>query len=160
KGNVSNIPDNTDLPLDDSNTCTNEVCNVGVPSHQKKLDGAACNDGDGCTLNDTCLNGMCKAGKPLVCNGGASCMAGACVAPPCMGVLGLPAPPPLPVGTNPFSVATADLNGDGKPDLAVANYNSNSVSVLLNNGNGTFAAKADYPTGSLPRSIVAADLNG
>ena len=37
------------------------------------------------------------------------------------------------------SVAAGDLNGDGKPDLAVANLGNNTVSVLLNNGNGTFA---------------------
>ena len=35
-------------------------------------------------------------------------------------------------------VAVADVNGDGKPDLVVANYGSDTVSVLLNNGNGTF----------------------
>src|ERR1035441_412255 len=42
------------------------------------------------------------------------------------------------VGTNPFSVAVGDFNGDGKPDLVVTNYTSstsdNSVSVLLGNG--------------------------
>ena len=52
------------------------------------------------------------------------------------------------------------LNGDGKPDLAVANTDSNTVSVLLNNGTGTFAAKVDYPTGSYPDSVAVADLNG
>ena len=35
------------------------------------------------------------------------------------------------------------------------------MSVLLNDGNGTFAAKVDYPTGLAPRSsVAAADLNG
>jgi hypothetical protein len=37
----------------------------------------------------------------------------------------------------PSSVAIADLNGDGKRDLAIANLNSGSVSVLLGNGSGT-----------------------
>ena len=39
---------------------------------------------------------------------------------------------PIPVGTQPFALALGDLNHDGKPDLAVANTGSNSVSVLLN----------------------------
>ena len=36
------------------------------------------------------------------------------------------------VGSNPYSVAVADINGDGKPDLVVANRSSNTASVLLN----------------------------
>ena len=43
----------------------------------------------------------------------------------------------------------ADLNGDGKPDLAVANVGQH-VSVLLDNGNGTFAAKVTIATGCTP----------
>src|SRR5207247_1003460 len=63
-------------------------------------------------------------------------------------------------GLTPFSVAVGDVNGDGKPDLAVANYNSNTVSVLLGNGNGTFQAAQNFATGATPRSAAVADLNG
>ncbi len=63
-------------------------------------------------------------------------------------------------GDRPSSVAAADLNGDGKADLAVANETSGTVSVLLNEGDGTFAPKVDYATGTSPRSLVATDLNG
>ena len=38
-------------------------------------------------------------------------------------------------------IAVGDFNGDGKQDLAVTNEGSNSVSVLLGNGNGTFQPK-------------------
>ena len=38
------------------------------------------------------------------------------------------------VGTNPESVAIGDFNGDGKPDLAVANILSDTMSILLGNG--------------------------
>jgi hypothetical protein len=65
-------------------------------------------------------------------------------------------------GDGPRSVSIADLNGDGRPDLVVANYPyaSNSVSVLLGNGDGTFQAHQDFGTASHPRSVIAADLNG
>ena len=52
----------------------------------------------------------------------------------------------------------ADLNGDGKADLAVAS--GTGVSVLLNNGNGTFGAPASYGSGTNPSSVAAGDLNG
>lgn len=41
-------------------------------------------------------------------------------------------------------IAVGDFNGDGKPDLAVMNFTSNSVSVLINNGNGTFTIDPKY----------------
>ena len=53
----------------------------------------------------------------------------------------------------------ADLNGDGKPDLAVANA-YNYVTVLLGNGDGTFGAATPYGTGSYPEGIAAGDING
>ena len=63
-----------------------------------------------------------------------------------------------PAGASPVSVAMADLNGDGKADLAVAS--GTGVSVLLNNGNGTFATPASYGSGTNPFSVAAGDLNG
>jgi hypothetical protein len=51
-------------------------------------------------------------------------------------------------GTNPYSVAVGDFNGDGAPDLAVADYGDNKVNVLLTNGDGTFQAATPYAVGS------------
>ena len=61
---------------------------------------------------------------------------------------------------NPFSVAIGDVNGDGKPDLATANYGGNNVSVLINKGVGGFRPKLDYATGPNPFSVAIGDLNG
>ena len=66
-------------------------------------------------------------------------------------------------GNYPFNLSIGDVDGDGKPDLAVANYNSTSVSVLRNTGtSGTvsFAAKQDFTTGSSPYSVSIGDLDG
>ena len=68
-------------------------------------------------------------------------------------------------GGYPVSVAAADFNGDGKPDLIVANYHSNTVSVLLNTTapgptTPSFAAQQTFATGTYPRSVTVADING
>jgi hypothetical protein len=61
-----------------------------------------------------------------------------------------------------WRLAVGDFNHDGIVDLAVASFNGNQPthgSVLLGNGDGTFAAIAAYATGQQPVSVVAADLN-
>jgi hypothetical protein len=63
------------------------------------------------------------------------------------------------IGTNPYSVAVGDFNGDGNPDLAASNSGSNTVSILLGKGDGTFQSHVDYSTGSLPAQVVVADFN-
>ena len=68
-----------------------------------------------------------------------------------------------PVGTNPTSVAIADFNGDGKPDLAVVNNGSNSVSVLLGKGDGTFRPASTFNAQSPSNNIATiaiGDFNG
>jgi hypothetical protein len=66
----------------------------------------------------------------------------------------------FPAGSGPVSVAVADFNGDGIPDLAVANEVQNTVSILLGNGDGTFALKSSPSTGNNPYSVATADFNG
>jgi len=66
-------------------------------------------------------------------------------------------------GSAPYSVAIGDLDGDGKPDLAVANANDNTVSVLRNtsaSGSISFASKVDFATGDVPASVAIGDLDG
>jgi len=70
--------------------------------------------------------------------------------------------------SDPYGVATADVNGDGKPDLLVAdqcgsntNCTSGAVSVLLSNGDGTFQPASSFPSGGLYALWIASgDLNG
>ncbi len=64
---------------------------------------------------------------------------------------------PIPVGTRPVAVALADFNGDHKLDIAVTSNNTNTVSILLNNGNGTFTNGGTPATGAGPRGIAAGD---
>ena len=64
-------------------------------------------------------------------------------------------------GNHPVSVAVGDFNGDGNPDLVVANCVSRgTVSVLLANGDGTFQAPRTYEAGANPRSVAVGDFNG
>jgi hypothetical protein len=67
--------------------------------------------------------------------------------------------PPVPTGTLPNYVTSGDFNGDGKPDLAVANRNSNNVTILLGNGDGTFTPAAPLTGLSQPLWIAVADFN-
>ncbi|MDQ3920515.1 MAG: VCBS repeat-containing protein, partial [Acidobacteriota bacterium] len=67
------------------------------------------------------------------------------------------------VGDNPYGIAVADFNKDGKPDVAATNYNS-GVSLLMGNGDGTFQPAVTLPFSSLNMygpltGIAAADLN-
>ena len=63
------------------------------------------------------------------------------------------------VGENPTSAALADFNGDGKPDLAVANWTGNSVTLLLGDGVGGQAAVSTRTVGRHPSSVAAGDFN-
>jgi hypothetical protein len=64
------------------------------------------------------------------------------------------------VGSYPLSLAVADINGDAKADLAVANTGDNSVTVLLGNGAGGFVTVSNYPAGPTPVDLILEDLNG
>ena len=60
----------------------------------------------------------------------------------------------------PESVAIGDFNGDGAPDLAIANFFGNNVSVLQNNGHGIYGSAVNFPAGYGPTSIATGDFNG
>jgi uncharacterized delta-60 repeat protein len=72
------------------------------------------------------------------------------------------------VGATPTDIAVGDLNGDGLPDLVVANWNANSISVIQNTssgGNISFAPAVEislinYYQALPPSSVAVADIDG
>ena len=70
----------------------------------------------------------------------------------------------LPAGaTGPIAIAVGDFNQDGKPDLAILNQTSQTVTVLQGVGNGTFNVfpnSSALPVGNVPVSIASGTLTG
>jgi FG-GAP-like repeat len=65
----------------------------------------------------------------------------------------------IPVGASPIGVAVGDLNGDGIPDMAVANSGDSTISIALGNGDGSFKTPTTVPVGTYPGALAIADLN-
>ncbi|AVH66573.1 FG-GAP-like repeat-containing protein [Nostoc sp. 'Peltigera membranacea cyanobiont' N6] len=63
-------------------------------------------------------------------------------------------------GTNPKSVTVADIDGDGKKDLVIANSGDDNISVLLNDGSGGFGTPTNYTVGVSPSFVAVADFDG
>jgi len=68
--------------------------------------------------------------------------------------------PDFDTGKSPVAVIAADFNRDGHLDVATANSQDNSVSILLSDGHGGFLPHMDYAVGSSPVALAAADFNG
>ena len=67
----------------------------------------------------------------------------------------------FPTGPNPWAIVAADFNGDSKLDLAIANQDDHTLTLLLGNGNGTFTPAPGSPVtvGNNPNALATADLN-
>jgi cysteine-rich repeat protein len=136
--------DGNDLEGDgcDSN-CTLSACGNGVTGGSEACDDGNAVEGDGCDSNCTlsaCGNGIFAPGELCF-------------------VLSADT---FPVGTNPQDIVAADFNGDGLIDLAVANENTNDVSLLLGLAAAQFSPATSISTGagSLPRALAADDFDG
>ncbi len=163
----------------DADCAPDQTCS---PAHTCELaNGQVCEDGGGCASGFCSTDALCCAeacsGPCQTCPHGASCALvsegekGACTRNrvctalgtcycPRLAFSGPPAAPVYDTGASPYAVVALDLNSDGNPDLAVANFVDSTVSVLLNKGDGTFAAKVDYPTGTGAGAIAALDIDG
>ena len=64
------------------------------------------------------------------------------------------------LGQGSSGIATADLNGDGRIDLAVTSFEDHLVYVLLGKGDGTFASPATLAAGAAPLDVAAGDMDG
>lgn len=63
-------------------------------------------------------------------------------------------------GGQPYGLATGKFNNDNYPDIVAVNANTSNLTVLPNNGNGTFAEGVVSPAGYAPTSVIACNLNG
>jgi hypothetical protein len=68
--------------------------------------------------------------------------------------------PTFPVNDRASPSEPSDFNFDGITDIAVANINTNNISILLGNGDGTFGPQAVRAAGSQPRGICVLDADG
>lgn len=63
-------------------------------------------------------------------------------------------------GAYPSDIVLADVNGDSRSDLLVANASSFSVDLRLGNGNGIFGPATSYSLGGSPSSLAVTDIDG
>lgn len=66
----------------------------------------------------------------------------------------------VPVGDGPSAIVVGDFNNDGRNDAAVANQLSDNLSILLGNGDSTFARARTINAGDKPSALAAGDFNG
>ncbi|MDI3290426.1 FG-GAP-like repeat-containing protein [Polyangium sp. 15x6] len=172
----TNVDDCTPNPCQNGGTCTDGIngytCQCAPTYEGTQCEACAgtladCNGvaSDGCEANLQSNADHCNACN-LACSTGDICSNGACQAPPSGQVPGTPIS--VPAMHTPLAPAVADVNGDGKLDILVANAElgstmspSGSVSVFYGNGDATVQAEVNYAGAPLSsNAVVAADVDG
>lgn len=147
-----------DIGIDPNNRCEEGICKDGTCVRVQLPDGSTCLDFPDpkvCAPLGVCIAGVCTGGDSLICKPDEFCYDFKC-AKYC-GEKSWHAS--VPNNCECASMAADDLSGDGTPDLIVANYGRNTVSVLMNDGSGSFQ-NVEYEAGPHPTSVAVADLNG
>lgn len=135
------------------------ISSTGIINFESKIDFATANNPRGLSLDD--LNGDGKIDIAVTNEGSNSISVFRNTSDP--GIVSFSAKSDFAAGTSPLSVSTGDVNEDSKPDLAIANYGSNTVSVLRNTSSLqaiNFAVKVDIPAGNNPYSVAIGELSG
>ena len=172
----TNVDECAANPCQNGGTCTDGIngytCQcaptyVGINCEACAGNLADCNGlaADGCEANLQSNAAHCNACN-LACAMSEICSNGACQAPPSGQVPGTPID--VPAMHTPLAPAVADVNGDGKLDILVANGESGStaspsgsVSVFYGNGDATVQAELNYTGAPLSsNAVVAADVDG
>src|SRR5262245_57157468 len=73
---------------------------------------------------------------------------------------GLNLAPFYPAGALPYDMIAVDLDGDTTLDIVTANHSSNDISLLFNQGRGSFGGAIQYAVGEGPSFLIADDFNG
>lgn len=170
-------------PTSDDNLCTIDECDECGQTVYRPAINLPCGEGTDCRLTPMCQNGFCvQSLRPDgfecffddICAAPGTCMAGTCIMSPlplckadelcdfgkCIKQCSTTTwSVPIPASLTSYSMDTGDFNGDGLPDLAIADVDYDLVYLLLNNGDSSFSIKS-YDAGPIARSLAAADLNG
>ena len=110
-------------------------------------------------MEATCDPSVSLSSSPRPCSPSCSWLPAPCW-PQAQAPVSFTGPTNFAAGDGPVSVAVGDFNGDGDPDLAVANQFSSDVSVLLGGAGGSFAGPTNFATGFFPNSVAVGDFNG
>ncbi|MBM4345456.1 MAG: VCBS repeat-containing protein [Deltaproteobacteria bacterium] len=157
------------ITCDDKDPCTADSCDASkgcvttalAEKADCSVDGKSWCVAGKCVAKAVCGNGVVEGTEQ--CDDGNTVNGDACLADckqpsACVGV-SFTSSGNNATGAGPAGVAAADFDGDGKMDLAATGMVSNTLSVHLGKGDGTFAAKVDYPL-SYSYRVTAGDLNG